>query len=154
MPHLRRLAKKDYPNLTHDDLVIRINYAVVPPTYSLTTLDGYATGPAQASDNALARNDAMIEKVQQNRANFTLIESLVSCGQGKTCVLTLARRGFWTSDANLLGGGHVEGELVASDEEDDDDQDWQKTNIDEVDQFRARQALNSFLRMMGEEETF
>lgn len=144
LPHLRGLAKKEYPNLTYHDVVIKIDYTANPPTYKLTPLTEYNTGQTMGTANAEARNDALIEKVQENREKYTLLESLIAAGQGRTCVLTLGTGEFWVADKGLIGGGLVEGE------NDDGEEPGPGTALDDVDMFRARRVLNSFLKNLGE----
>ena len=153
LPHLRGLLKKEYPTLSYHDVVIKVDYYVNPPTYKITPLAGYTTGPTAGTANAEARNVALIEKVQQNREKFALLESRVACGEGITCVLTLVTGEFWISDDGLIGGGLVEGENDG-DANDEDMGNWNGTALDGVDVLQARRVLNGILRAMGEKQTF
>ncbi|KAI0088570.1 hypothetical protein BDY19DRAFT_172115 [Irpex rosettiformis] len=153
LPRLRGLAKKEHSGLTHQDVIIKINYTVHPPMYGLAPLTGYKTGLAQGKPNAEARNAALIEKVQQNRESYTLLESQISSGEGITCVLTLVCGDFWSSDGGLVGGGLVEGEND-SDEDGETPEDWKGTALDDVDVFRMRNALNSILGSIGQGPAF
>lgn len=94
----------------------------------------------------------MIEKVQTNRESFTLIESVVSSGQGFICILTLATGKFWASDADL--GGLTEEDYSVDEEEDEMDAELRGINFDEVDLMRGRMILDNILKSMGEEPCF
>ncbi|KAI0352454.1 hypothetical protein OH77DRAFT_1513235 [Trametes cingulata] len=96
LPELRKAAKRDFPNTPLNELVVSINHAVLPPTYGVKDLKTYEIGPhPEGTMNAEARNDALIEKVQQNPDKFTLVEMEVSAGRGTHKVLALATGKFW-----------------------------------------------------------
>ncbi|KAI0368385.1 hypothetical protein BV20DRAFT_459675 [Pilatotrama ljubarskyi] len=101
---LRQVAKRDFPDKPLNQLVISINHAVLPPTYKVKDLMTYDVGPhPEITMNAEARNDALIEKVQQNPEKFTLVEMEVSAGQGTHKVLALATGKFWDPEAREDG---------------------------------------------------
>lgn len=110
LPRLRGLLKKEYPGLSCHDVVIKIDYYVNPPTYKIIPLTGYSIGPTTSTANAEARDVVLIEKVQQNREKFALLESRMGCGERLERVLSLVTGAFWTLDEGLVGGDLVEGE--------------------------------------------
>lgn len=95
LPQLRSLAQRDYPGLAYHDLVVMVDYTVHPPTYELAPLTGYTEYRKIRTPSAEARNNALIENVEQNRDKYTLFESFVTTGQGKTCVLSLGTGNLW-----------------------------------------------------------
>jgi len=153
LPTLRDIAKKEHPTLAPTDLVIRVDYVQLPPVFRLAALDTYSTGPTNATVNAEARNDAIIEKVRENRENYTLLESAVASGQSITCVLTLATGSFWTSDEHPTGGRECRCGC-AKDDEDADLGERKGKNADDVDMMRARNVINRVLTQMGEDSVF
>ncbi|CDO69474.1 hypothetical protein BN946_scf184817.g34 [Trametes cinnabarina] len=93
---LRRIAQRDFPNTPLTSLVVSIDHTTLPATYALKDLHTYQIGPhPMGTMNAEARNEALIEKVQQNPDRFTLVEMEVPAGQGSHMVLALATGAFW-----------------------------------------------------------
>ena len=130
--------------------MICIDYTVVPPVFSLTPLATYTTKDAAGTANTMARNDAIIEKVQTHPTRYALIQSKISWGSGMQCSLALADGQFWSSDASLVGGGQI-------DDQDDDEEglgEYKGTALDEVDMMMGRMALNGFLKSLGQEPAF
>lgn len=150
LPLLRSLGKRKFPDTPLTRLVVCIDYNVVPIVFDVKRLDGYTTGQTTGSMNAIARNDALIEKVQENSTNYTLLESKISCGVSMQCVLTLATGQFWSSDHELLGGG----DYARDDESDEECEIHKGEALDEVDQMMARLVINNILEANGEEPTF
>ncbi|KAH9887647.1 hypothetical protein C8Q73DRAFT_207746 [Cubamyces lactineus] len=98
LKELLKVAKRDFPNTRPEELVISIDHTQLPPKYSLKDLKTYTVGPhPEGTNNAEARNEALIEKVQQNPDRFTLVEMSVSAGRGTHMVLALATGAFWKS---------------------------------------------------------
>ncbi|KAJ6487237.1 hypothetical protein C8R47DRAFT_1216429 [Mycena vitilis] len=141
LPLLRRLARAEHPTLTSRDLLIRIDYTVVPPKYSAVPLNGAEDHDLRTngSTNAEARNDAMLERVRQSPDRYRLIQSKIVNGAALQLVLSLVTGNFWE-------GGEAFDQL-------DEDNEFE-TSMDEVDVMMARTALNRFLVSHGEAPTF
>ncbi|KAF7799425.1 hypothetical protein EIP86_010660 [Pleurotus ostreatoroseus] len=148
LPRLRFLGKEKFPDTPFHDLVICIDYTEGPANVSVKRLEGYTIGDTTASTNLQARNDALIEKVQQNSEKYTLVESRIACGQSMQCVLTQVTGAFWTSDNTLIGGGSV-----TKDFEDKYGEDA-GTAVDEVDEMMVKMILNNFMKANGEDPAF
>ncbi|KAH8079436.1 hypothetical protein BXZ70DRAFT_996345 [Cristinia sonorae] len=134
----RKIMERDYPSASIHDFVIYMDYTVVPMKHSVKLLKGFDIGPTAGTDNAEARNEALVEKVQQNPTRFTLVESKISCGSSEQCVLTLATAGFWEK------GSGLEGETEEAYEGVDDEEDFEP--LDHIDLLKARFALDAFVR--------
>ncbi|OSD01899.1 hypothetical protein PYCCODRAFT_1468190 [Trametes coccinea BRFM310] len=98
---LRRAARRDFPHTPLHELVISIDHTTLPPTYGVKDLKTYrveplaAAAPGESTMALEARNDALIEKVQQHPDRFTLVEMAVPAGQGTHIVLALATGELW-----------------------------------------------------------
>ena len=116
LPYLRNLAERDYPSLTYCDIVVCINFAVFPPTFTLKPLDGYETATPQGCTPSAGRkrHTSIAARVQENREKYTLIESMMSCGERINTVLTMVTGKFWMSDA----GARDSGSLAVDEDED------------------------------------
>lgn len=148
LPRLRSLGKEKFPGTPFHGLVVCIDYTECPAVFSVKRLEGYSPGETTGTTNSQARNDALIEKVQQNSEKYTLIESIVSCGQSMQCVLTQATGAFWTSDNTLIGGGTMSEDSELEFGEDTG------TAVDEVDEMMVKMILNKFMEKNGERPAF
>jgi hypothetical protein len=115
LPHLHGLTKKHYPSLKQRDLVVKTNYAVYPPTFDVVALMGYTTGLTGGTSN-----DALVEKLQENKEKYALIESRVLCGQSRACVLAVATGMFRYLYDKFSRSGVTEDELDADNNDDID----------------------------------
>lgn len=98
LPHLRALARQDYPDLPLYELIVCIDFLQYPPVLSLEPLGGYYPGHRRrTSDFVVAQNDEMEERVKQNKKVFTMLESYVTNGRSYTHVTNIVGR-FWFSD--------------------------------------------------------
>ncbi|TCD64726.1 hypothetical protein EIP91_003682 [Steccherinum ochraceum] len=140
----RSKIKAEYPSSPLYDFVLCMDYTVFPMKPSIRPLKGYNTGPVDATSNAEARNDALIEKVQNNPERFALIESKISCGRSMQCVLTLGTGEFWTSEAEMFDALDAEG----SDEEPYDPS--LGPEPDHIDMMRARMMLDQLVHKIEE----
>ncbi|KAF8887152.1 hypothetical protein BD779DRAFT_1528356 [Infundibulicybe gibba] len=133
LPHLRRLAKQDWPGTTDTGLVVCIDYTIAPEKYSLLPLAEYVRLRPQSagSANKEARNEALIERAMENPGRFTLIQSMIANGQ--------ANRNWVEDDSYSAEDG--ENQAPA-------------TNIDGVDLIMGRMLLNNILGKMGEPPAF
>ncbi|KAJ7769082.1 hypothetical protein DFH07DRAFT_806830 [Mycena maculata] len=141
LPSLRRFARTKHPTLRPGELLIHIDYTVVPPTYTVVPLSEAATQSfvtGASSANAGARGDALIERARANPERFGLIQSRIVNGAWQQLVLSVVTGGFWDGDEE---DGEGEDETL-------------ETDIDVVDAMMARTALNWFLADRGEEPTF
>ncbi|KAJ6453089.1 hypothetical protein C8R45DRAFT_1039529 [Mycena sanguinolenta] len=148
LPLLRRLARSNYPTLRSCELLIRIDYTIVPPVYSvvpLTEADRHDT-PTNGSPNAVARNDALLERVRENPDRFGLIQSKVVNGVALQLVLSVVTGNFWE---------HGDAEDFEFDDSDDAlEESLMDTGVDDVDLMMARTSLNRFLASRGEPPAF
>ncbi|KAJ7256876.1 hypothetical protein B0H12DRAFT_1015743 [Mycena haematopus] len=148
LPFLRRLASSTYPALRPCELLIRMDYTVVPPAYSVVPL---AEADQQdirtnGSANAEARNDALLERVRENPDRFGLIQSRIVHGVSGQLVLSVVSGNFWE-----------EGDTEDFEFEDSDDAlegSMMDTGVDDVDLMMARTSLNRFLASRGQPPTF
>ncbi|KAJ7133445.1 hypothetical protein C8R44DRAFT_23723 [Mycena epipterygia] len=145
LPLLRRLAHAEHPTLRTGELLIRIDYTVVPPTYSVIPLseadhDVHTAGSA----NAEARNDALLERARENPERYRLVQSRIANGAALQMVLSVVTGNFWE-------GGDAEGSLGESAEGEEGER---ETDADEVDLMMGRLALNRFLVNRGQPPAF
>ncbi|KAF8215211.1 hypothetical protein K438DRAFT_1561466 [Mycena galopus ATCC 62051] len=147
LPLLRRLARSNYPNLRSCDLLIRIDYTVVPPAYSVVPLTegGRHDIPTNGSANAEARNDALLERVRENPDRFGLIQSKVENGATMQLVMSVVTGNFWqcgdAEDFEFEDSDALEASMM-------------DTGVDDVDIMMARTTLNRFLAARGEPPAF
>ncbi|KAI9059087.1 hypothetical protein FKP32DRAFT_1188172 [Trametes sanguinea] len=108
---LRRAARRDFPDTPLHELVISIDHTARPATYGVKALKTYRVEPhvAAASRALEARNDALVEKVQQHPDRFTLVEMAVPAGQGTHVVLALATGELWGRE----GADEEEGDVLS-----------------------------------------
>ncbi|KAJ7490685.1 hypothetical protein FB451DRAFT_1079464 [Mycena latifolia] len=146
LPLLRRLARAEHPALRLCELIMRVDYTAVPPTYSVLPLAdaGGHDAPAQGSGNAEARTDALIERARADPDRFGLIQSRVANGAAVQEVLSVVAGNFWED-------GDDKGEDSLGEELEDEGRD---TRVDDVDFMMARRALNGFLVSRGEKPAF
>ncbi|THH33240.1 hypothetical protein EUX98_g1007 [Antrodiella citrinella] len=130
----RKLIKANFPSAALHDTVVCMDYTVLPAKSSVRLLKDYNTGHTMGSDNAEARNDALVEKVQTHPDRFTLIESKIACGQGHQCVLTLATGQFWTRESMLGPVDDLSG----------DDAELGHEDMDHIDFMKVQMMLDSF----------
>lgn len=107
LPHLRDLVKQTYPNLPLHDIVVKVDYTVIPPVYTLGLLDDTPTGAeclltdsdtgagTGAGDGAPRADTVMIENVKQAREKHIIFESLVASGKRKTCLVVVGAACMW-----------------------------------------------------------
>ncbi|KAJ6585582.1 hypothetical protein B0H19DRAFT_1368857 [Mycena capillaripes] len=140
LPLLRRLARTEHPALRSCDLLIRIDYTVVPPAYSIIPLavTGRDDLPTSGSANADARNDAIFERVRENPEQHRLIQSQIVNGAVAQMVLSVVTGNFWED-------GDAEGH---------EEEGGMETNVDDVDFMMARTALDGFLANRGRPPAF
>ncbi|KAJ7160279.1 hypothetical protein C8R46DRAFT_1001507 [Mycena filopes] len=140
LPLLRRLARTQYPALRSGELVIRIDYTVVPPAYTVIPLAdaGRIELSSAASANAEARTDATLERARENPDRYAIVQSTIVNGAQLQLVVSVMSGGFWEGD---------EGGAVA-------DSEGLETGIDNVDLMMGRTALNRFLVQAGEKPAY
>ncbi|KAK7022297.1 hypothetical protein R3P38DRAFT_2628704 [Favolaschia claudopus] len=154
LPLLRRLGRSSYPALRWCDLLIRIDYTVVPPDYSVVPLaeaeaERDRTGmQMNGFSNAEARSDALIERARQNPERFGLVQSKIVSGHGMQLVLSAVTGNFWEENGDFKLGT---GELYS---EEEDEHFTVDTDIDDVDIMLARTTINQFLAHHGEKPGF
>ncbi|KAJ7456763.1 hypothetical protein B0H11DRAFT_2160931 [Mycena galericulata] len=105
VPDLRRRARVEHPTLHPTELVIRIDYTVVPPTYALIPLaaahDDLNFNSAlglSATRNAEARSDALLERARENPGRYALIQSEIANGAVVQMMVSVVTAGFWDVD--------------------------------------------------------
>ncbi|KAJ6494134.1 hypothetical protein DFH09DRAFT_1206826 [Mycena vulgaris] len=144
LPQLRRLARTEHPTLRPCELLMCIDYTVVPPVYSVLPLaeaEGH-DAPAEGSGNAEARTDAILERARANPDRFGLIQSRIANGSAMQMVLSVVTGNFWVNGDEEGSLGEMPGE------------DGHETGVDDVDIMMARMALNRFLVKAGEKPAF
>ncbi|KAH6912812.1 hypothetical protein BKA70DRAFT_1265084 [Coprinopsis sp. MPI-PUGE-AT-0042] len=94
---LRELAKSSHPDIKLTELVIYIDFTVVPAKFSIFPLEDYEKcSPAtDASVNAEARHDALVERARENPTRFTIIQSKLANGEAYQMSTTLVGGRFW-----------------------------------------------------------
>jgi hypothetical protein len=131
-----------------------MNYLVYPPKVDLHPLAEHEKhspkASPEASANAEARNDELIQRARDHPGKYGLIQSKMANGQGLQSAQSIVPGSFWDG---------WNGEAVELDEEQDipangENSDILVNNIDEVDLMMGRLALNRILRSMGQPETF
>ena len=100
LDELKSIARREYPDIPPHKLVVAIDQSVTPATYSVKPLDTFTLPHDHAikSMNEEARNDALIEKVQNAPESFTIVEMTIAGGPARAMVMTLATGGFWMLD--------------------------------------------------------
>ncbi|KDR83114.1 hypothetical protein GALMADRAFT_263522 [Galerina marginata CBS 339.88] len=167
-PYLRSFAASKYPELASNPaaLVISIDYLKVPPKFSMHPLaehDKYAHNISpEASANAEARNDELIQRARDHPGKFAIIQSKIANGQSMQSVNSMVTGVFWekegwAEDADL----NVEPELTLEKAVDVEGPKKKpaagKSKIKDVTEAElqmGRMALNDFLRSMGEPPAF
>ncbi|KAJ7094703.1 hypothetical protein B0H15DRAFT_830575 [Mycena belliarum] len=144
LPLLRRLARTEHPALRPGELIMRVDYTVVPPAYTVLPLADVQAHdmPAKGSGNAEARTDALLERARADPERFGLIQSRVVSGERMQEVLSVVTGDFWEDD--------LEGDATGATSEDE----MGDTIVDDVDLMMARRALNMFLVNRGERPAF
>ncbi|KII90718.1 hypothetical protein PLICRDRAFT_106414 [Plicaturopsis crispa FD-325 SS-3] len=100
LPMLRELAAREFPDTPLTGLIICIDYTARPEKYTVVPIHGFVGRPAEGSVNAIARNEALLEKARDYPGKYTLIQSTISNGRGDTLVMTLATGEFWMGDVD------------------------------------------------------
>ncbi|KAI0751907.1 hypothetical protein C8Q80DRAFT_1269066 [Daedaleopsis nitida] len=96
---LRELAASQFPSTPTNKLVVHIDQSVFPPSYAVKELGAFQIAARDdVSRNELARNEALVEKVQGNPERFTIVEMIVLSGEALQVLMTLATGGFWELD--------------------------------------------------------
>ncbi len=109
LPHLRSLVKQTYPNIPLHDIVVKVDYTVIPPVYALGLLDDTPTGAEclltdsdsntgagkGASDSTPKADIVMIESVKQTREKHIIFESRVASGKRKICLVVAGAACMW-----------------------------------------------------------
>lgn len=97
---LRNIAERGFPNTPLPQLVVHIDQSVTPPTYGVQELKAYKLDQRLVeSANEEARNEALVEKVQDNPEHYTIIDMTTRGGSALQTLMTLATGGFWLLDA-------------------------------------------------------
>ncbi|KAF7364695.1 hypothetical protein MVEN_00339100 [Mycena venus] len=146
LPLLRRLARAKYPTLRSGELLICIDYTVVPSAYSvvpLTEADRHNLR-TNGSANAEARTDALLERARENPDRFGLIQSKIVNGVGLQLVLSVVTGDFWTEGFEFGDSEDFDGESEST----------RDRAVDDVDFMMARTALNRFLAAQGQPPAF
>ncbi|OBZ69916.1 hypothetical protein A0H81_10213 [Grifola frondosa] len=81
LAHLRQLAQRDFLIVSCSDLVVCIDYCVVPTVFTLKQLRGYEYQYDRALPTYKAQNTELVERAQDDPASFTLIETTVTHGR-------------------------------------------------------------------------
>lgn len=94
---LQGLAKSSHPDTELTDLVIFIDFTVVPAKFSIFPLEDYKKcSPAtDTSVNTGARHNALLERARANPARFTIIQSKLANGEAYQTSTTLVGGRFW-----------------------------------------------------------
>jgi hypothetical protein len=94
---LQGLAKSSYPDTKLADLVVFIDFTVVPAKFSVFPLEQYEKwSPAtDGSVNAEARHDSLVERARENPSRFTIIQSKLVNGEAYQMSTTLVGGRFW-----------------------------------------------------------
>lgn len=116
LPFLRRLAQERYPDKTHADLIIQIDYTKSQEEYDLLLLAEYEQDkdvcecPAESGctcdrgwTNGHARNDAIISRARENPGKLSIIQSKICNGELQQLVVTVAPEGFWEDKEHWIG---------------------------------------------------
>ena len=97
---IRKAAERDFPNTPLTQLVVHIDQSVTPATYGVKELKTYKLDQRLVkSTNEEARNEALVEKVQENPEHYTIIDMTTAGGATLSTLMTLATGGFWLLDA-------------------------------------------------------
>ncbi|KAF4599144.1 hypothetical protein EYR40_006234 [Pleurotus pulmonarius] len=141
VPFYKELAEKEYPDTPMTKLVACIDYDGPEPRYFLQPLAGFENNQPSlgGSNNAVARNEALIERVQTNEGRYSLFQSSIAYGETSRLVLSMVNGEFWKMEPDMLDG--IWGEAWT----DDDDQG------PEVDITTARVIFNEYLRRTDDE---
>ncbi|KAI0049148.1 hypothetical protein FA95DRAFT_1538803 [Auriscalpium vulgare] len=111
---LRRLAKRSYADIPLSKLGVRIDFTKVPPTYEvflLSARDISKEAKPNWTPTLVARSESILEKAINSEGRNSLIESVVSVGEGTTIVVSLTARCLWDDkgdDIPLPGAWLVE----------------------------------------------
>lgn len=100
------------------NLIIQIGYAANPPHFEVRHIDEGHGLPIWGSDNALARNEALLQRVKDNRDKYTLIESIIVHGKRHIQLVETISVSLWAEREYEDGPGYalqeVDGALVCS----------------------------------------
>jgi hypothetical protein len=104
---IRNLAAQQYPGVTLTDLVICIDYTVIPVAYSLIRLSEFEQHLPEnnASDNQLARNQGLIQRARNHPGKFTVIRSKVAMGQEQRLILSIMSASIWDNHSVISEDG-------------------------------------------------
>lgn len=108
LPHLREEAKSKFPSVPLSSLIISIDYTGVPSTFTVQSLENYSSPPTSGSQNAEARHDSLVERVQKNPGSGTLVEARISGGREDAMVATLAAGDVWNLDRGSMTLGDAD----------------------------------------------
>ncbi|KAF7427888.1 hypothetical protein PC9H_007105 [Pleurotus ostreatus] len=141
VPLYKELAEKEYPDTPMTKLVACIDYDRPEPRYFLQPLAGFENKQPSlgSSNNAVARNEALIERVQTNEGRYSLFQSSIAYGETSRLVLSMVNGEFWKMEPQMLDG--IWGETWKEDEEEGP----------ELDITTARVIFNEYLRRSEDE---
>ncbi|KAF8879890.1 hypothetical protein CPB84DRAFT_1793000 [Gymnopilus junonius] len=157
--YLRQLAEKKYPAIASDPsaLVITIDYMKMPPIFSLYPLDEHDKHAPQlapdASRNAEARNEELIQRVRENPGKYAIIQSKIANGQGMQLVNSIVTGAFWQKE------GWIPSENVfnAASEDSDDEFESRKAvarsrirDLNDLDASGSASIIGRFMRLMDD----
>ena len=120
---MRLVAVHEHPGIELKNFVIQIDYTVIPPKYVLRSIDEERSLPIWGSDNALARNKSLLQRVKNNRDKYSLIESIVVHGKGHTQLVMTTVISLWEKSGKRTTDGG----------DDHDDEDRPRSALQEVD---------------------
>ncbi|KAI0319607.1 hypothetical protein OF83DRAFT_1054763 [Amylostereum chailletii] len=119
VPQLRLIAEREHPSVPLLDLGVRIDYTVIPPSFSTFVLEEHdISREARPSESRTqeARGEGIVEKAIARRGRSTLIESVISHGRFNTMVMTLAAHSLWEGRNGVQVAG-AEGDDALPDED-------------------------------------
>ncbi|KAJ8454929.1 hypothetical protein ONZ45_g19115 [Pleurotus djamor] len=150
---LKEIAAKKYPGVPLTSLVACVNYDVSDPVYGVELLYGYEKLQPQTGGSAvaIARNEALIERVQENPDRFCLFQSRVANGEGTQLVLTMVGGDFWdTRNTTLEDTGEMSQSLIndagaVQSERMSDEEDEEETLTEEQEIELAKKTYNEII---------